>query len=255
MVEEITVPLSQYRLVGPVEGRGYVLVKRGGRSNTRLLEPTIWWDSAATLLVDESGTVVGPFAEPAGTEMYGVPGTSGSPRWGASTSVDVHEEELYIGDGREYEVRVYDTEGRLGRIIRRTVPRVSGADADERMFRWVLSQPEVQAAPPEAVAGLRASIESTPRAELLPVFRRFLVDRLGYLWFEQYRPSLGDWEGLWVEGPPRWDVFAPDGEWLGEVVVPSGLDPMEIGTDYVLGVWTDDLGTEHIRIHALEREI
>ena len=34
----------------------------------------------------------------------------------------------------------------------------------------------------------------------------------------------------------------------------SGLRPgFEIGDDYVLGVWRDDVGVEYVRLYALEK--
>ena len=53
--------------------------------------------------------------------------------------------------------------------------------------------------------------------------------------------------------PPPFEVFAPDGAWLGTVALPPGLERgfiqyqapyMEIGTDHVLGVWTDELDVQ-----------
>ena len=46
-------------------------------------------------------------------------------------------------------------------------------------------------------------------------------------------------------------VFDPDGEMAGSVVLPDGLEIEEIGTSYILGRYTDDLGVEYIRMHEL----
>jgi hypothetical protein len=63
-----------------------------------------------------------------------------------------------------------------------------------------------------------------------------------------------------------YDVFAADGIWLGQVRVPflvsssaatsgdSRFVVRDIGTDYVLGVATDDLGVESVVSFRLERE-
>lgn len=49
----------------------------------------------------------------------------------------------------------------------------------------------------------------------------------------------------------RWLVFGPDGEGLGGVDIPPDLEVWQIGRDFVLGVWRDELEVEFVRRHAL----
>jgi hypothetical protein len=49
------------------------------------------------------------------------------------------------------------------------------------------------------------------------------------------------------------DVFDPSGKLLGAVAMPPGFAPSEIGRDYVLGVWKDDVGLEHVRRYGMEK--
>ena len=75
-------------------------------------------------------------------------------------------------------------------------------------------------------------------------------------------------ENLWVEPyslpgaqAAPFEVYAPDGTWLGAVATPPGLGlgtdrvpvGFEIGEDYVLGLWRDELGVEYVRMYGLER--
>jgi hypothetical protein len=77
-----------------------------------------------------------------------------------------------------------------------------------------------------------------------PVRPSLVVDALDHLWVLQYRPP----------GTPRgWEVLRPDGRWLGAVRLPDGLEPFEIGRDYVLGWRQDDLGLISVELYALER--
>lgn len=46
-------------------------------------------------------------------------------------------------------------------------------------------------------------------------------------------------------------VFASDGTLLGRVPFPPGIEVLEIGTDYVLGVTEDELGVERVVLHGL----
>ena len=62
--------------------------------------------------------------------------------------------------------------------------------------------------------------------------------------------------------PPPFEILAPDGTWLGSVTLPPGLHHafiqyqapyMEIGDDYVLGVWTDELDVQYVRMYRINR--
>ncbi len=81
-----------------------------------------------------------------------------------------------------------------------------------------------------------------PVPEYLPVFQGLLVDDEGYLWVERYRLP---WE------TSRWEIFDPDGRWLGAVETPEGVLPFQIGRDFLLGRHRDDMGIERIRLYSL----
>jgi hypothetical protein len=71
-----------------------------------------------------------------------------------------------------------------------------------------------------------------------------VVDADNNVWVLQYRPP----------GAPRaWDVLRADGRWLGAVTLPDGLEPFEIGRDYVLGWRKNDLGVIAVELHGLRR--
>ena len=38
---------------------------------------------------------------------------------------------------------------------------------------------------------------------------------------------------------------------MGTVEMPTEFQPFEIGENYVLGVWTDDLGVEYVQTYAM----
>ena len=63
------------------------------------------------------------------------------------------------------------------------------------------------------------------------------------LWVGEYRRP-GDTE-------PRWRVFSPTGAYLGLVETPERFRIYEIGPDYILGRWSDELDVEHIRMYPL----
>ena len=107
---------------------------------------------------------------------------------------------------------------------------------------------------PERVDGLRRMWRGMPRAPHLPVLRSIHMDGTGHLWLQPY----------YVAGvePPPFEIVAPDGTWLGSVRLPPGLHRafiqyqapyMEIGDDYVLGVWTDELDVQYVRMYRIDK--
>ncbi len=77
----------------------------------------------------------------------------------------------------------------------------------------------------------------------LPATTDVLIDPEGRVW-------LGRADAVPVDAGP-WVVFAADGTHLARVGMPSGFRPTAIGDTTVLGVWTDDLGVESLRLYRL----
>ena len=98
--------------------------------------------------------------------------------------------------------------------------------------------------------------------EHYPLFGRLLADRVGYLWVMSY-PVLSEPISSWRlekaysflvgEGGAQWRVLGPKGQLITELRTPSGLFPLEIGEDFVLGVSKDDLDVQAVQLHALVR--
>jgi hypothetical protein len=78
-----------------------------------------------------------------------------------------------------------------------------------------------------------------------PAFSELLVDALDHVWVAQYEPPEDE--------PVTWHVFSPDGELLGRVAIPPGLEVHEIGEDFVLGVVTNELDVPFVRRYPLTR--
>ena len=51
--------------------------------------------------------------------------------------------------------------------------------------------------------------------------------------------------------PTGWRVFDRTGRWSGTVTMPARFNPMDIGSDYVLGLWRDEDDVEHVRLYRL----
>jgi hypothetical protein len=81
--------------------------------------------------------------------------------------------------------------------------------------------------------------------------------------FPAYAPDIRIDAGLnlWVREvtPPgirrsRWSVFTTEGVFQGTLEMPSGLDVMDIGHDYVLGLERDHLDVEYVRKFGLRKD-
>jgi hypothetical protein len=86
-----------------------------------------------------------------------------------------------------------------------------------------------------------------PSADSMPVFRRVFVSVDGGAWVGRVQRPPEDPDD-WI---PEYDVFGPDGRWLGLAHPPKGVQPLEIGADYFLGLRRDDLGVEHVELYDL----
>lgn len=92
-----------------------------------------------------------------------------------------------------------------------------------------------------------AFISSTSAPTTIPAFRSLFVQTGEKIWAEVYDPTITE------DVSSRWDIFAPTGR-LSDVwaaVLPARFRPHEIGSDYVLGVWKDELGIEYVRVYDL----
>lgn len=102
-------------------------------------------------------------------------------------------------------------------------------------------------------AGLHVppGLAEQPMASTLPALKSIHLDAGGNLWVEPHSRH--------GSGIPPFQVYTPGGEWLGTVAVPSGLQQenlglpvsVEIGDDYILGVWRDEIDVEYVRMYGL----
>ncbi|HSG80741.1 MAG TPA: hypothetical protein VLC48_00715, partial [Gemmatimonadota bacterium] len=84
---------------------------------------------------------------------------------------------------------------------------------------------------------------SMPFPETLPAYGEYQVDAERNLWVKDFRRP--------GEEVTRWTVFDPEGAALGVVEMPARFEPYEIGSDFVLGRWRDELDIEHVRLYRL----
>jgi hypothetical protein len=145
-----------------------------------------------------------------------------------------------ITEGVHWEIRWYALNGDLRKIFRvNEVGRLITSAVVE-------AQINVESAGESSRrATLRKMYSEMPIPDTLPAFDTLLPDAAGGFWAEIY-----DWNPLL---PKRWMVFDEDGQALGTVLVPIGLDLRWIDRKFVLGIWVDELGVQQVRRHSLRR--
>jgi len=148
-------------------------------------------------------------------------------------------------------IGVFDSSGTLLRIIRIRTPRES--TDPQAIAAWIESFVRQTAdGSKELAASLRRSFEETPSPDFIPLFRSLEADTDGNVCAERYPHT--------VDEPPVFWCFSPDGVFVRIISFNStprrSLHPfqdaqLEIGEDYILGVWVDDLGMEYVRRYRL----
>ncbi len=126
------------------------------------------------------------------------------------------------------ELRLFNRSGQLTRVVRAALDPVPVTKQERADTSFGM--------PPEL-----ARISTQYAVEHYAPFNRVLVDRLQYLWIRRIHPDTS------------WDVFGPDGQWATTVTLPEGVVINDIGEDYVLGVWKDEMDVQYVRMYRLER--
>ena len=170
------------------------------------------------------------------------------PEYGAAA------DRVAVTDTKAFSVQVLSPVGGIvERIVRRNLAPQEATDAVfEVHLAGILEM--VSGVPAEEVSRIRQMWRDRRRAPVLPVLRSVHVDATGHLWLAPYYVAGAD--------PPPFEIHAPDGTWLGSVSLPPGLQRafiqyqapyMEIGEDYILGVWTDDLDVQYVRMYRINK--
>jgi hypothetical protein len=172
-------------------------------------------------------------------DLGGIPHELSVP-FSTGPSAAVGLEGVFVTGGDAPDVRAFDNSGRLIRIFRvaesarRVTPEDIAGAIDSLVSRFTTLRSEARR------VYARMNIPSH-----WPAFQSVRVDRLGWIWAELYRPPH--------HLTPRWMVFDSSGVARGTVDLPPQLEVHDIGPDYVLGRWLDDLGVEYVRRYRLDR--
>ena len=200
-----------------------------------------------------TGEVLDTLSTQPGTESYFQTGTlpdgmrivsMTAPLFGRTQVASILGDRAILGSNDRYELQMVDTDGRMARLIRR---RVEPRAVTEQMLDAARQERIDQARTAEARARQEETMRSIPHAETVPFYERVMGDDEGNLWVQEFTVP--------GEEPPGWAVYDTDGRLLGSVSMPQGLLPTHIGRDFVLGVVTDEMDVERVRMYTLEKPV
>lgn len=210
-------------------------------------------DSALLLRYAPGGRVRDTLAGVPWGESFGIETGEGRRRmmvplprpYGRATSAAVGGDRLFVGTGERFEIAVYDTAGRIVRLVRIPVvadslPRAA-VDSYQARVRRRVAEGDSSAAD----LALLGALERAPYPERVPAYERLLAAPDGTLWVLDAAPMTRE--------TVTWRVFHSSGRYLGIVPVPARFVVHEVGSDYVLGVWTADGGRREIRLYQIQK--
>ncbi|MGH7459691.1 MAG: 6-bladed beta-propeller [Longimicrobiales bacterium] len=159
----------------------------------------------------------------------------------------------YHGVAEEFNIGVFDSEGRVVRTLRRAFnrQRVTAADQETairslaRMFSSG-GQHAAQNSPEEIEKRLRAEARFP---EFRPAYLHLVEDSDDNVWVQHYGAgAVLDQAGPL---PSRWSIFDAQGQFLGELEMPASFRVSTITKDQVLGFWQDEFDVKHVRVYGL----
>ena len=165
-----------------------------------------------------------------------------------SAMVAVRGDLIAVGQtSRALPIFVYDARGRPIAGFGRAPVRIEARRTHESWIDEWLADTAAPGDRREWRQLYEAFISSTSAPATIPAFRSLFVQPGERIWAEVFQPASTE------DASSRWDIFAPTGK-LSDVwsaVLPPRFRPHEIGADYVLGVWEDELGIEYVRMYEL----
>jgi hypothetical protein len=149
---------------------------------------------------------------------------------------------FYVGTQDRFEIELYDPQGRLQASVRQLVDSipVTAADIEDFKRRELSDMTD-----PNDLRRRRRELEELPYPEAKPAFDAIQLDAEGNLWVQEFSYARDE--------PSQWNVFDAEHQFLGTVATPPGFVIHDIGRDYVLGAWRDDMEVEHIRLYTLHK--
>jgi hypothetical protein len=165
----------------------------------------------------------------------------GMPPYGHITSYAAKDGSVVVGTGDHLQVEIWSAGGELRQIMRGPDPDLTVSDADVNAYRdWYVGR-----LPQDQKAWGATYVDGMAFPDTKAAYSYVHTDSEGNVWLGASGPDR--------RNPDSWMVFAQEGRFLGMVSFPASLRVLDFGLSSVLGVWTDDLDIEHVRVYAIEK--
>jgi hypothetical protein len=113
--------------------------------------------------------------------------------------------EIYYGDSRSYEIKVFSPEGKPARIIRKDYDPIPVTEADKDAFRENMKTEFLRFMPAQFEASKKKALHLIRFPKAKPAYKEFTVDDNGRLFV------IADEQG---KSAAVLDVFEPNGRWI-----------------------------------------
>lgn len=163
---------------------------------------------------------------------------------------------LVFGVNDRYRLRVYGADGTLERVITKPSEPRPVTEADRQIIIDVMLRLWADLGVPGPQ--LEVLRESIGFAEFYPAYALVRGGPGGSIWVQHLRTpgdlspeELENFDLQLALGSPTWDVFAPDGRFLGSLDMPDRFQPLRFQGNRVYGIWRDDLDVQYVLIMTL----
>jgi hypothetical protein len=200
----------------------------------------------AVVRLSATGTVMDTVTRISGREGFATEAVDGRLPFGKEGHLAIQGQDFVLGSADSL---MFDRYVLSGRHVQRTA--VPGYDLqltpeEVDSVRLTLYPASERLPPPPSVVDF---IEAVEISDSRPAYSRLLLDAAGYVWAAQFHGRTQ------AESVVAWEIFSPEGEWLGAMRTPAGFDVLQIGADYIVGVRRDDVDMEHVEVRYLNRAL
>lgn len=158
---------------------------------------------------------------------------------------------LLFGLNDSYRISVYSPSGGLERVITREYERQPVTETDQEAIIGYLDRLWERMGVPEQFSSQMK--QGMTFEEYFPAFASLWTGPAGSIWVQHVLPpstlseeELEDYDPQRDTGAPDWDVFDPEGRYLGVVTMPERFAPRSIHGEHIYGVARDELDVQYV---------